>query len=150
MKRQYKKYPNRRLYDVERSCYVNIDDIKKHVLAFVEIEVMDVKTHEDITTSILLQILNQQDARDSNKIITAQTLANLIRLYEHPLGAAMSSSLEAMMAWFGQRVDATQDANQMWTPNIQQQYMDVWQKAWSAFLPTTSPPNESQNNRKAE
>lgn len=146
MKKVYKKYPNRRLYDVEKSAYVNVDDVKRSVLSFVDVEVIDVKTEEDITTSVLLQILNQQDmSSGGNKIITAQTLSNLIRLYEHPLGAMMSASIESMMQLVSQQM-STVNNTQNQRAQTQQQYIDMWQQAWSAFLPRTNQTNPHPKN----
>ena len=52
-----KKYPNRRLYDTETSSYITLADVKKLVLEQVEFKVEDAKSHEDLTRSILLQII---------------------------------------------------------------------------------------------
>ena len=52
-----KKYPNRRLYDTETSSYITLADVKKLVLDGVGFRVEDAKTRDDLTRSILLQII---------------------------------------------------------------------------------------------
>ncbi|MCY3751586.1 MAG: polyhydroxyalkanoate synthesis regulator DNA-binding domain-containing protein, partial [Gammaproteobacteria bacterium] len=53
-----KKYPNRRLYDTEISRYITLEDVRKLVLNGIEFQVTDVKTEEDLTRSVLLQIIS--------------------------------------------------------------------------------------------
>ena len=57
-----KKYPNRRLYDTETSSYITLSDVKKLVLEQTEFRVEDAKTHEDLTRSILLQIILEEES----------------------------------------------------------------------------------------
>ena len=60
--RTLKKYPNRRLYDTSQSCYVTIDNVRDLVLGHERFRVVDSKSGEDLTRSILLQIiLNQRE-----------------------------------------------------------------------------------------
>jgi polyhydroxyalkanoate synthesis repressor PhaR len=55
--RLIKKYPNRRLYDTQTSAYVTLSDIKNLVMSSEPFKVLDAKTDEDLTRSILLQII---------------------------------------------------------------------------------------------
>ncbi len=75
-----KKYPNRRLYDTERSKYITIDDVKKLVMDGIEFCVKDVKTDEDLTRSILLQIISEQE-HDGEPLFSTPALTQLIRCY---------------------------------------------------------------------
>ena len=59
--RVLKKYPNRRLYDTQTSAYITLADVKRMVLEGVEFEVLDAKTQEDLTRSILLQIILEEE-----------------------------------------------------------------------------------------
>ena len=77
-KRIIKKYPNRRLYDTERSKYITLEDIRKLVLENQEFIVRDVKTEEDLTRIILLQIIIEQED-DGEPLFSAQALAHIIR-----------------------------------------------------------------------
>ncbi len=58
--RLIKKYPNRRLYDTQTSSYITLTDVKQLVLDADDFTVVDAKTNEDLTRSILLQIMNVQ------------------------------------------------------------------------------------------
>jgi len=60
--RLIKKYPNRRLYDTQTSAYVTLSDIKELVMAVEPFKVVDAKTDEDLTRSILLQIILEEEA----------------------------------------------------------------------------------------
>ena len=59
--RLIKKYPNRRLYDTETSTYITLSDVKKLVLDSTEFRVEDAKSKEDLTRSILLQIILEEE-----------------------------------------------------------------------------------------
>ena len=56
-----KKYPNRRLYDTEISKYITLDNVRQLVMDNVNFVVKDVKTDEDLTRGILLQIISEQE-----------------------------------------------------------------------------------------
>jgi polyhydroxyalkanoate synthesis repressor PhaR len=60
--RLIKKYPNRRLYDTQTSSYITLSDVKQLVLDADEFTVVDAKTSEDLTRSILLQIILEEEA----------------------------------------------------------------------------------------
>ena len=60
--RLIKKYPNRRLYDTNTSSYITLVDVKGLVLAHEEFQVLDAKTGEDLTRSILMQIILEEEA----------------------------------------------------------------------------------------
>ncbi len=98
-KRIIKKYPNRRLYDTQISKYITLDDVKKLVLDGVEFCVKDVKTEEDLTRSILLQIIAEQE-HDGQPIFKTAMLAQLIRYYGHSYQSALSDYLEKSMNFF--------------------------------------------------
>ena len=68
-----KKYPNRRLYDTEISCYITLGDVRKLVLDHTVFQVIDAKTKEDITRSILLQIIFEQE-EDGEPMFSTQSL----------------------------------------------------------------------------
>jgi len=75
-----KKYPNRRLYDTERSKYITLDDVKKLVMDGINFCVTDVKSEEDLTRSILLQIISEQE-HNGEPLFSTQALTQLIRFY---------------------------------------------------------------------
>jgi len=75
-----KKYPNRRLYDTEDSRYITLTDIKHLVLAKTKLVVIDKKSGDDITRSILLQVISEQELNGA-AILSEEFLAQIIRCY---------------------------------------------------------------------
>ncbi len=97
--RLIKKYPNRRLYDTQTSTYVNLADIKELVMASESVKVLDAKTDEDLTRSILLQIILEEEACGM-PIFSTQMLQQMIRFYGHSMQGLMGSHLERTMQSF--------------------------------------------------
>ena len=91
--RVLKKYPNRRLYDTRASSYITLADVKKMVLAMEDFEVRDAKTGEDITRSILLQIILEEES-GGVPMFSTQTLAQIIRFYGHAMQGMMGGFME--------------------------------------------------------
>ncbi|MCR6651606.1 MAG: polyhydroxyalkanoate synthesis repressor PhaR [Cellvibrionaceae bacterium] len=105
-----KKYPNRRLYDTSKSQYVNLDAVKELVMNHKEFEVVDSKTGENLTKSILLQIITEQEANDQQSVLTQTVLKQLIRFYDSNMQTFMRQYLEQSVAMFLERQDAMQSA----------------------------------------
>jgi polyhydroxyalkanoate synthesis repressor PhaR len=92
-KRTLKKYPNRRLYDTQTSSYITLADVKKMVMAAEDFEVRDAKTGEDITRSILLQIILEEES-GGVPMFSTETLAQIIRFYGHAMQGMMGVFME--------------------------------------------------------
>lgn len=103
-----KKYPNRRLYDTSQSQYVNLETIKQMVMRHTEFQIVDSKTDEDLTKSILLQIISEQETNDKQSLLTNQVLKQLIRFYDSDLQLFLRMYLEQSMANFLDQQDAMQ------------------------------------------
>jgi polyhydroxyalkanoate synthesis repressor PhaR len=88
-----KKYPNRRLYDTNTSSYITLAEVKELVMKRESFEVRDVKTGDDITRSILLQIILEEEASGS-PMFTASVLESLIRFYGHAMQGFLGGYLE--------------------------------------------------------
>jgi polyhydroxyalkanoate synthesis repressor PhaR len=88
-----KKYPNRRLYDTLTSSYITLADVKKMVLEGAAFEVRDAKTGDDLTRSILLQIILEEET-GGMPMFNTQMLAQIIRFYGHAMQGVMGSYLE--------------------------------------------------------
>lgn len=97
--RVLKKYPNRRLYDTQTSAYITLADVKRMVLEGVEFEVLDAKTQEDLTRSILLQIILEEET-GGVPLFSTTSLAQIIRFYGHAMQGAMGGLLEKQMQAF--------------------------------------------------
>ncbi len=91
--RVIKKYPNRRLYDTDTSSYITLTEVKQLVMDSESFVVRDVKTGEDLTRSILLQIILEEEANGS-PMFTAPVLASVIRFYGHAMQGFMGGYLE--------------------------------------------------------
>ena len=88
-----KKYPNRRLYDTETSTYITLAEVKDLVLQYKEFQVQDAKSGEDLTRSILLQIILEEES-GGVPMFSQDMLANIIRYYGHAMQGLMGSYLE--------------------------------------------------------
>ena len=101
-----KKYPNRRLYDTSKSQYINLDDIKAMINQHVEFQVLDSKSGADVTKSLLLQIISEQEATDQQSVLTNTLLKQLIRFYDSDQQAFLRQYLEQSLAHFLDQQDA--------------------------------------------
>ncbi|MBC7958212.1 MAG: polyhydroxyalkanoate synthesis repressor PhaR [Cytophagales bacterium] len=94
-----KKYPNRRLYDTRTSSYITLTDVKKMVLEGQDFVVRDAKTSDDLTRSILLQIILEEES-GGVPMFSSQMLAQIIRFYGHAMQGMMGSYLEKNLQTF--------------------------------------------------
>lgn len=94
-----KKYPNRRLYDTEESRYITLSDIRRLVLDKVDFVVIDKKTETDITRSILLQVISEQEA-EGEPIFSRDFLSQVIRSYGGTMQGIVSSYMEQSLKLF--------------------------------------------------
>jgi polyhydroxyalkanoate synthesis repressor PhaR len=99
--RTLKKYPNRRLYDTHTSSYITLADVKEMVLGGIEFEVRDAKTGEDLTRSILLQIILEEEA-GGVPMFSAPALAQIIRFYGHAMQGVMGTMIEKNLQAFAE------------------------------------------------
>ena len=97
--RVLKKYPNRRLYDTHTSSYITLADVKKMVLTGQAFVVRDAKTGDDLTRSILLQIILEEES-GGVPMFSSQMLAQIIRFYGHAMQGMMGSYLEKKLQTF--------------------------------------------------
>jgi polyhydroxyalkanoate synthesis repressor PhaR len=91
--RLIKKYPNRRLYDTQTSTYITLADVKQLVLANEEFQVVDAKSGDDLTRSILLQIILEEEG-GGVPMFSSNMLSQIIRFYGHAMQGIMGSYLE--------------------------------------------------------
>lgn len=133
-KRVIKKYPNRRLYDTKTSAYITLTEVKDLVLGNTAFEVLDAKTNEDITRSILLQIILEEES-GGQPLFTAEMLAHMIRCYGNAMQGVMGTFLERGVHSF---IDVQQ--------KLQDQARTVYGNAaglspeiWAQFFKTQAP-----------
>ena len=91
--RLIKKYPNRRLYDTRTSTYITLADVKELVLAHEPFQVVDAKTGDDLTRSILLQIILEEEAGGA-PMFSSDLLSQMIRFYGNAMQGMMGNYIE--------------------------------------------------------
>jgi len=91
--RTIKKYPNRRLYDTRTSSYITLTEVKDLVMSCENFIVVDAKSGDDLTRSILLQIILEEETAGV-PMFSTQALAQIIRFYGHTMQGLMGNYLE--------------------------------------------------------
>ena len=104
-----KKYPNRRLYDTGRSSYVTLDDLCEMIREGQEFVVQDAKTAEDLTQSVLTQIIVEQEAKGET-MLPPSFLRQLIQFYGDGVQAYIPSYLDQSMQNFVQHQQEIKEA----------------------------------------
>ena len=120
--RVIKKYPNRRLYDTDTSTYITLAEVKQLVMASQPIVVRDAKTGEDLTRSILLQIILEEEAGGA-PMFSEAVLANIIRFYGHAMQGFMGSYLEKNIQTFTDVQARLAEQTQGMTPEMWKQFL---------------------------
>ena len=91
--RKFKKYPNRRIYDLQSSKYVTLDTILNLIVEGQSIEVIDAENGKDLTQNVLLQILSDQERKNGKPLLTNIALEQLIRFTSSPFTKPLSPSV---------------------------------------------------------
>jgi polyhydroxyalkanoate synthesis repressor PhaR len=107
--RLIKKYPNRRLYDTSTSTYIKIDDVKELVVKQVSFRIVDAKTDEDLTRSVLMQIIAERES-SAPPMFSTDLLAQIIRSYGNAMQGMMATYLEHNLHTFVQIQKRLQEA----------------------------------------
>ena len=117
-----KKYPNRRLYDTETSSYITLADVKDMVMACENFAVVDAKTGDDLTRSILLQIILEEET-GGVPMFSTQALAQIIRFYGHTMQGMMGNYLEKNIQSFIDLQSKLTENSMVNLPNPMQSFM---------------------------
>lgn len=120
-----KKYPNRRLYDTNTSAYITLADVRELVMSRSAFSVRDAKTNEDLTRSILLQIILEEEAGGA-PMFTEQVLANIIRFYGNAMqgfmGTYLEKNVQTLMELQGKLAEQSKGLSpEVWTQFVNQQ-----------------------------
>ena len=129
-----KKYPNRRLYDTETSSYITLVDVKKLVLEHIEFRVEDAKSKEDLTRSILLQIILEEETAGA-PMFSSDMLTQIIRFYGNAMQGMMGSYLEKNIQTFIEIQKRLQDQSRQ----LYGQTPMLGSEAWSEFVRMQGP-----------
>ena len=142
-----KKYPNRRLYDTAISSYITLHDVRKLVTEGVSFQVVDVRSKEDITRSILLQIIAEQE-ESGEPIFTSDALTSIIRAYGKNIENVMGDFLERSLEVFTEQQQAMTKQMQslmggdpvaMMT-DMTKRNLELWTNMQQEFLKGVQPP----------
>lgn len=121
--RVIKKYPNRRLYDTDTSTYITLSDVKQLVLDSEPFVVRDAKTNEDLTRSILLQIILEEET-GGVPMFSSPMLAQIIRFYGHAMQGLMGNYLEQNIQTFTEIQNRVGDSAKGFSPELWKQFMN--------------------------
>lgn len=136
-----KKYPNRRLYDTEISSYITLEEVRQLVLDGEVFEVRDAKSGDDLTRSVLLQIIAEHEEH-GQPMLSPQLLAQIIRFYGDSLQGMMGPYLErSMQVFMEQQNQFRSQLNNMlgqtpWSMlnDLTERNMDIWKSMQRGFL----------------
>jgi len=135
-----KKYPNRRLYDTANSGYITLVDVKQMVLDNIEFQVVDAKTGDDLTRTILLQIILEEEA-GGMPMFSSEMLAQMIRFYGSAQQTIMGSYIEQnVKAFMAIQKKLQEQAKQIYgdkmmiTPDLWKQFMQMQAPAMQGML----------------
>ena len=147
-----KKYPNRRLYDSELSQYITLADIRQYVLEGLDFVVIDVKTEEDITRTILLQIIAEQE-HEGDPMFSTEMLSQIIRFYGQSMQSLAADYLQQSMKLF---VSQQQQLHRRMADNnplramteMTRQNLDLWRDMQSRFFRAAMPDDKDDKGKK--
>jgi polyhydroxyalkanoate synthesis repressor PhaR len=136
--RLIRKYSNRRLYDTAGSRHVTLDDLRQLIVSGEKIKVIDDKSGEDLTRSVLLQIIAEQE-QDGSPVLGAELLEMIIRFYGGPMQALLSRYLEQAFTTMLRQQEAMhlEMAKALQTPlapltELARKNMEMWDQMQSA------------------
>jgi polyhydroxyalkanoate synthesis repressor PhaR len=136
--RLIRKYSNRRLYDTTGSRHVTLDDLRQLIVAGERIKVVDDKSGEDLTRSVLLQIISEQE-QFGLPVLRSELLEMIIRFYGGPMQALLSRYLEQAFTTMLRQQEAMQSemAKALQTPfapltELARKNMEMWEQMQTA------------------
>ncbi len=141
--RLIKKYPNRRLYDTETSAYITLVDVKRLVLENVSFQVIDAKTGQELTRSILLQIILEEES-GGVPMFSSAMLAQIIRFYGHAMQGMMGAYLEKNLQAFKEIQDSMSNQSE------QMYGAQFTPEAWTQFMKMQTPMLQNMMNNYVE
>lgn len=149
-----KKYPNRRLYDTEISSYITLEDVRHLVMQHVDFRVQEAKSKQDITRSILLQIILERE-EGGEPIFSEPVLQEIIRFYGDALQGMMTSYLEKSLKLFVEQQDKWRGSmsNVMvgdplaMMRDVAEQNLTMWKEMQESFLSSAMAGGESATRK---
>lgn len=136
-----KKYANRRLYNTGSSTYVTLEDLAQMVKAGDDFVVQDAKSGENITRSVLTQIIFDQEAKDGQSLLPIAFLRQLIQFYGDSMQSMVPSYLEHSMNSFAREQEKMREQMAQAFGGIPameenvRRNMEMFQNAMNMFMP---------------
>ncbi len=131
-----KKYANRRLYDMEKSAYVTLNQVADLIRKGRQVEVIDAKTNEDVTAFILTQII-LEEAKNKNFLLPIPVLHLIIQYGDNILGDFFEKYLQQMITTYVAHKNAVDDQFKKWL-EMGFDYSTMAQKTMTGFSPFKS------------
>ncbi len=147
--RVIKKYPNRRLYDTDTSSYITLAEVKQLVMDNEPFTVRDAKSNEDLTRSILLQIILEEEA-GGRPMFSEAALANLIRIYGHAAQAFMGTYLEKNVQAFMEIQNKLAEQSKTLTPEMWAQFVSMQNPMMQGYVEQSKKMFESLQEQMAK
>ena len=147
-----KKYPNRRVYDTQKSKYIKIEDIRSMVIEGINFKVLDNKTKEDVTRSVLLQIIIEQES-ETNPLFTSDNLKHFIKYYGQNQNDQFSEYMNQSLAFFHQQQEQFNLSMQELINNnpvnvfsdISKKNAEIWREIQSSFFSQMSKDSKNKS-----
>lgn len=146
-----KKYPNRRVYDTYESKYIKVDDIRTMVVDGVNFKVIDSKTKEDVTRSVLLQIIIDQES-ETNPLFSSDNLRHFIKYYGQDQSHQFSEYMNQSLAFFHQQQEQFNNSMQELInhnpvnvfSDLTKKNAEIWTNMQNAFFDQMSKSSEKK------
>ncbi|MCL7929558.1 polyhydroxyalkanoate synthesis repressor PhaR [Halomonas llamarensis] len=148
--RVIRKYANRRLYDTQQSRYVTLEGLRQLILDEAPFRVEEAKSGEDITRTILLSIIIEQEQADSEaEVFSNDLLAKLIRVYDMssplPLARYLEQGTQLMMEQQQRMQDQWQKAMRHSPMEFMRELAEENMRFWQKTFNQTGPPFDEED-----
>lgn len=149
-----KKYPNRRLYDTEDSCYIKLAEVKEMIERGIAIKVIDSNSAKEITRSILLQIILEQES-NNEPLFSTENLVNFIRYNGETSREGFMHFMDKNLNYFQeQQINFKEQFEELahfnpldfWTTNTKTN-MDVWKQMQDNFMSSSNTTNTNDDKK---
>jgi len=154
--RLIRKYANRRLYDAHDSRHVTLEDLRRLIAAGQRIKVIDDKSGEDLTRSILLQIIASQE-QFGTPVLSTQLLEAIIRFYGNPIQQLLTQYLEQSIGSLlrQQNLMQAEMAKALETPmapiaEMARSNMEMWARMQASMLSAFTPAGGASPGEKSD
>lgn len=153
-----KKYPNRRLYDTERSVYITLTEVHQIVRSGEEFKVVDANSGDDITRSVLVQIITEQEGGE-RPLFSTDMLTKFIRFYDDASQGMFGNFLEQNLALFTeQQKRFSEQVGGMMADNplpkmmqdMAERNMAIWQDMQKSFFDIAAGTRRSDDSKPAD